>query len=165
MGVREIFIGFSRPKDDKALFAKAIRLFEDTDFNHVYIRHQTKYGIEIVYQASGLSVNFMSGIIFRHNNVIVEEYMFLLTEEQFDKYMSFALYNVGAPYSFKLILKIFLNRFFPKFAKKIDIHPLEYVCSKLVSTILDVTDIIDNTTEEYKNLVTPRMIRDYLKRF
>ena len=135
--MRKIFIGFSKPKNKLfPIFSWAIRAFEQTKFSHVYVRHQTKYGIEIVYQASGTQVNFENGDVFLNKAEVVREFEFEISDEAFDRYMFFALKNVGKPYSVLQVFGIALFSLFDLKKNPFSNGSKYYVCSELVSEIL-----------------------------
>ena len=135
--MRKIHIGFSKPaKRIFPIYSWLIRLIEGTKFSHVYVRHGTHYGISIVYQASGTQVNFTNGLLFFNKNEVIKEFTFDATDEYFDKYMTFALKNVGKPYG---VLQVFGIAIYSLLGlKKIPFASGQaaYVCSELVAEIL-----------------------------
>jgi hypothetical protein len=113
-----------------------IRLIEGTKFSHVYVRHDTKYGTGLVYQASGLAVNFMSEEIFLEKNEVVDEFNFDITDDAFSRYISFAIKTVGKSYGFKQLLGLFLVSVFGLKKNPFPSGRSDYVCSELVGDIL-----------------------------
>lgn len=152
--MRNITIGFSKSKKKLAIGSMAIRLFEGTKFSHVYIKHNTRYEIPIIYQATGAGVNFVSMNSFNKHHEIVDEFNIQVTDDNFDRYMKFALSNSGDEYSHMQILGIALAKIF-----RLDKNPFYeskygYVCSELVFTALGEMGTIK--IDKDSNLVTPR---------
>lgn len=136
--MRQIWVGFSKPKNRAfPIYSWLIRAIEGTPFSHVYVWHDTKYNIPIIYQASGHAVNFMSGPLFKEKNEVVHEFPFAISELAFDGYMKFALANVGRPYSFWQALGIWAMRLFDLRKNPFSNGRADYICSELVAVILD----------------------------
>lgn len=135
--MRKIYVGFSKPIHKiLPVYSWAIRLLEGTRFSHVYIRHETKYKIDLIYQASGTQVNFESGELFFKKAEAIREFQFEVSDEAFDKYMEFAIRNAGKPYG---ILQVFGILFVSLFSLEKNPFPsgsANYVCSELVGEIL-----------------------------
>ena len=156
--MREVTVGFSKPRGKiLPIFSWIIRLFQGTEYSHVYVKHMTKYGLEIIYQASGAQVNFVSGAIFNDKNVVLREFYFSIHDVTFDNYMKYCIKNAGKPYSLMQALGILVKDFL-----KLDYNPFSdgkssYVCSELVGEILaDMSGVI--LSEQNLDLLTPRDI-------
>lgn len=135
--MRRIFVGFSRPiKRIFPVYSWAIRAIEGTKFSHVYVRHETHYKIDIVYQASGTQVNFTNGALFFDKNESVREFPFDITDDAFEKYMTFALSHAGKPYGALQVLGIALYSLFGLKKNPFPSGQAAYVCSELVGEIL-----------------------------
>lgn len=131
-----IKIGFSRPRSFFKPFSWLIRLFEWSRFSHVYISsYSEKYKTELIYQASGVQLNFMSKKHFDSASIIVEEFEFEVSGEDFDSYMNFAVKESGAPYSIKKVFEIGISKVI---SRPIDLVNDEniWVCSKLAGKVL-----------------------------
>lgn len=101
--MEKIYIGFSYHKS--AVVSKAIKFIEGSEYSHVYIRRESKYG-EYIYQASGLAVNFMNIDIFRKENVTVEEYEFELDDNRKAQLIAFFIKYAGASYALSSLFKL-----------------------------------------------------------
>lgn len=139
--MKRIIVGFSRPIKWKP-FAKLIMAVDGTNYDHVYIKlHSDTYQRDVIYQASGLQVNFMSTSVFTGNNVIVKEFYVDVTDANYVKLMQFCIDNAGKPYSIKEILGfgwIKLNRLFGKeVSNPFQEGTNEFVCSILADYILE----------------------------
>jgi hypothetical protein len=164
--MRKLTIGFSRPKDKAfPILSWLIRLFEGTPFSHVYVKNETRYGIDLIYQASGVQVNFVNCDLFHQNHKTVREFELMVTDEAFDKYMHFALKNVGKPYSLLQVVGIFLYSVFPIKDNPFRNGDSAYVCSELVSEILYEAGKFNHDKRAFDKL-TPKHVYEYcLKNF
>lgn len=103
--MRKIRIGFSRPLKKKfPIFSWLIRLYEGTPYSHVYIRWETKYGLDICYHAASLFLHFLSDGCFKKEIEVVEEFSFDISDSQFDEFMKFCLETCGQDYG---LLEVF----------------------------------------------------------
>lgn len=135
-----ITIGFSRPKETK-LISSLIMTVERTKYSHVYIRwHSTGIDRTLIYQASGLAVNFMGLDHFLDHNTIVDEFDIEVSEESRRQIIQFAVDTVGLGYGTKQILGIGILRIGSAFGARWK-NPFRdgrqtYVCSELVAHIM-----------------------------
>lgn len=127
---RKIKIGFSRAKGFKP-FSWLIMWYEKSDFSHVYIRLNTKWNTQLIYQASGAQVNFMGIKYFESVAQIVEEFELEISEDDYNTLMEFCTYECGAPYSLKQIFGMAIADIF-KLKKNPFSSQNRYVCSELV---------------------------------
>lgn len=137
----EIVIGFSRPsyKWPPPLFAYAIMLFDRSDFSHAYIRfHSDSYDRDLVYQASGLYVNFIGWKMFLSKEVIVKEFTITVSPEVKQTVIQFAIDNVGSPYALGTALGLVVVKVAALFGKKIK-NPVSqkgHFCSELAALVM-----------------------------
>lgn len=139
--MKRIIVGFSRPKKWKP-FAQLIMAVEKTNYDHVYVRlHSDTYQRDIVYQASGLQVNFMSTSVFADNNVVVKEFYVDVSDDNYIKMMQFCIDSAGKPYSLKEIFGfgwVKLNKLIGrKVGNPFDDGTNAFVCSILADYILE----------------------------
>lgn len=134
--MKSIYIGFSKPKKFMPIYSWIIRLVEGTPFSHVYVRSSTKYGVGLIYQASGTSVNFQSEVYFYHKAEVINEFEFEVSDQAFDAYMRFALLRVGAPYGIMQAIGIGLSSLLGFDENPFGSGRSKYVCSELVGEIL-----------------------------
>lgn len=141
--MENITIGFSKSKKKFALYAWLIMWVEKTDFSHVYIKwHSDSIERDIYYQASGTAVNFMAQHIFEGHHQPVREIKLVVTSEQKNKIIQFAMDNVGVPYGWKPALGIAFVKLAALFGKKVknpfaDGIGTEF-CSELGARILGI---------------------------
>ena len=157
----KITIGFSRPHKFK-IFSCLIRLWEGTPYSHIFIRRHSKWlDSEYVYQASGLSVNFMGAKHFDSINKTIDAYELEFTDEQVKTVMQFAMKTAGKPYGMKQIFAILLTRFGIKSKDWLD-GEYSYICSELVAKILQ--DYKDVRLDKPIDLVTPKDIHRIMEK-
>lgn len=134
--MRTLTIGFSSSTKKFPIFCWLIKLMERTNFSHVYVKNETRYNIDLIYQASGTQVNFMNTDIFHMKNKTIKEFEFKVSDEAFDKYMKFALNNCGRPYGVKQILGIAIMKILNLPNNPFPNGVADYVCSELVAEVL-----------------------------
>jgi len=156
--MRKITVGFSRPKGKIfPVFSWAIRAYQGwTDYSHTYVKFtSSSLGRDIVYQASGLQVNFIGSKLFYDHVHVIDEFEFEVTDEAYKKVMQFCIDNAGKPYSMRDIFAILL-----KIDKLLDGNK-KFICSELVAHILQ--DCINISCEKAPGLVTPKDLYSLLK--
>lgn len=139
--MEKIYIGFSRPKGWFEPFSWLIRLSQWTSYSHVYIRiPSASIGRDIVYQASGLAVNFIGSQRFQTKEIIVKEFPINVSPESKTKVLQFSVDSAGAPYGIKDVLGIawvLLNSYVGrKVANPFKDGTTSFVCSEFVGDIL-----------------------------
>lgn len=160
-------VGFSRPKKWFSPFSWIIRLVQQTSYSHVYIKfYSAKYRRFLVYQASGLKVNFIGWDKFQQEEIIIKEFNLDTTENAKYNMICYAIDKVGSSYSMKEVLGAGLVLLFRTFNKKID-NPFNdgeqsFFCSQLVDYILK--DFIDFKIPFDPSIVLPKDIYNYLEK-
>lgn len=152
--MRKIVIGFSKPKGFFKPFSWMIRIFNRTPYSHVYCSHVSeKYKQSLIYQASGVQVNFMSLQQFIKHSHIVAEFEFEVSEEAFNNYMSWAIQESGAPYSTVKLFEILTRR-------DLVSDDSQWVCSTLVAKICK--DYLSHEDESLSmDYATPKEIYEF----
>lgn len=115
-------------------------LFDWSSFSHAYIRfHSDSYDRDLVYQASGLRVNFIGWKMFLSKEIIVKEFTIPVSPETKQRVIQFALDNVGTPYALGTAFGIIIVRIAALFGKKIKnpVNQLGYFCSELVAIVME----------------------------
>jgi len=152
-----IVIGFSRPpaKFPPPIFAWAIMLFGWRNFSHVYVRfHSDFFKRDLVYQASGLRVNFIGFPMFLSQEIVVKEFTVPVSDETQQAVIQFMIDNVGAPYAFWAAIGTVAVKIAAVFGKKIK-NPISqqgHFCSEI--TALIAKDFLGGklTTEDVKRM-------------
>ena len=161
-----IYIGFSRPSGWFKPFSWAIRLLQWTSYSHVYIRvHSNSIDRDIIYQASGLQVNFIGLDLFKSKEIIIKEFPVQITPETKIKVLQYCTDMAGKPYG---ILEVFgfpwviFNSFIGRHVN----NPFSdgtnsFVCSEFVGDILK--DFLGYPLPDPQNL-DPKQIYEYLNK-
>lgn len=152
----KVYIGFSRHKT--GILSSLIRKVQGTEYSHVYIRRDSKYG-EYVYQASGLQVNFMNINTFLEANVVCEEYEFDIPEDKHDDLIRFCIKYAGKPYGTKQLIKMCLKELGFKVSK--GDKDESFVCSELGG--LFCHDILKMDIPGDQDFITPKDLNKYIK--
>jgi len=161
-----ITVGFSTPKHS-TVFSKLIRFFINKPYSHVYIKYYSdKYDRFLIYQSSGLKVNFCNINNFYRNNIVINEYIFKITEEQYVKIFQDSIDLVGESYGLKEVFGLGIVQLFNLFGKSIN-NPInekaKWFCSELIGRLLLTIGFI--TQEEFNlNNLTPKDIEDIIKK-
>lgn len=161
-----ITLGFSRPSKLwlPPLFSWAIMLFDWSNFSHTYIRfHSDSYDRDLVYQASGLKVNFIGWKMFQSEEVVVREFVIPVAAAAKLKVVQFAIDNVGKPYSLGAVLGIIVVKIAGLFGHKIK-NPISqqgYFCSELAALILEDYCNAQLSNDDVKRM-TPTDVCNYL---
>jgi hypothetical protein len=160
--VDSIIIGFSRPKSWFVPFAWLIMLVTWCKFSHAYVRYENAYANRnMVFQASGLKVNFMGQTMFDGEENVYAEFNIPISDAAKLSTVQFAIDNVGSSYAVGQILGFPIVWFMAMFGKKIR-NPFysgsNYFCSELVCDILNEI----NGTALDSSVMTPKDIYGYL---
>jgi hypothetical protein len=79
--MKTIRIGFSYHPNP---FSWLIRFFTSSKVSHTYIRLPVpEYETSVIFQASGLAVNYTASDVFESHSKVVEEYELEISEEQY----------------------------------------------------------------------------------
>jgi hypothetical protein len=157
-----IKIGFSRPSKWR-LLAWVIMKVLRTRYDHVFVRIRSDtYERDIIYQASGLAVNFMSPTIFEKHNVVTDE--FELPVRDFKGMMQWCIDTAGVPYGVKAFIGLGIVKLLAVFGKKIG-NPFAsgdetYICDKAAAKIMELY-CGDDIPEDLDDL-TPKDLYEYL---
>jgi hypothetical protein len=160
----KLTVGFSKPKKWKP-FAWLIQKAFNISYDHVYIKiYSESYERDLIYQASGLAVNFMGSDVFDSINDTVVAFELEVSCENRKAMVQFAIDNAGKPYGLKEILGLAYVRIAELCGKTVK-NPFKdgahtYVCSELVSYMLQQYDgaVLPKDYED----MTPKDVYDYL---
>jgi hypothetical protein len=138
--MKNLIIGFSTHKKPTIL-GSIIKLVEKTEFSHVYVKlYSESLDRQLIYQASGLLVNFVGEEVFYEKNKDIMTFNIPITKEQQTKLLQKAVDNCGKPYGIKDLFGIGLVRLGRLFGIRVK-NPMAdgsatYICSELASSIL-----------------------------
>ena len=161
--MNSIVIGFSRPKKF-SFFSRLIRLVENTKYSHVYIKfYSITYDRTLVYQASGLAVNFIEENNFNKNDLTINEFQVPLADDSI-QLIQFCIDKVGTPYAMSQIfgigLYLLLKLFGINIKNILGANKSKLICSELAEIILN--NFTNDKINIDPNLVIPKNIYDIL---
>lgn len=163
--MREIVVGFSRPKGRFKPFSWIIRLFEGwTPYSHVYVKtFSTMTDQWLIYQASGVQLNFMGEKYFNEHAQTIAEFSFEVSDESYRNYMRYAISNAGAPYGLKNVLGIAVMRLFRMGSNPWADGDRSQCCAELVGRVL-VDFLKADVSNELLEAAGPRKIFEICKK-
>lgn len=160
-----IYVGFSRPKKP-TIVSKSIMFFIDAEFSHTYIKFRSaSLEEELIYQASGLAVNFCGSDNFYINHESIFEIPIEISEEVYKKTLKYCVRNAGTPYGVKQLLGFVIYFVAKQLGFSLKNNPYSdgkttQVCSETVGLILE--ECLDLSLQEKEDLLTPKDIYDFL---
>jgi hypothetical protein len=160
-----IIVGFSRPKAFFEPFSWIIRAITRSKFSHAYIRfYSEEYNRWLVYQASGLKVNFIGQTSFDDVELVYEEFNVPVTPLTKKTAIQGAIDKCGSPYGVGQIIGFGAVLFMRIFGKNIH-NPFysgsSYVCSELVADILIEIDKEDAGSLD-PSAMTPQDVYNFM---
>jgi hypothetical protein len=163
--MNSIIVGFSRPQAWFEPFSWLIRLVTGSQFSHAYIRfYDQEYDRWVIYQASGLKVNFIGQAMFDNAEFIYQEFNVPVSDATKKIAIQGAIDKCGSPYGVGQIIGYGAVLFMRIFSKKIK-NPLysgsSYVCSELVADILMEIDAQDASNID-PSTMTPKDVYDFM---
>lgn len=121
----------------------------------MYIRwYSASLDRNLIYQASGLQVNFVGLEEFSVASRIIKEFPIQVSDQAFLKVLQFAVDNSGKPYSVKELLGYGWAIAFAKKTNPLGDGRKTFVCSELVGTILD--EVLQIPVGKDLDLITPK---------
>lgn len=152
--MKSLIIGFSRAPTKS--FSRLICWVTKSQVSHSFIL--LEYADEqLIYQASGLAVNYENHDTFMSIEVPIEFYQFELTEAQRVKNELFRINTVGKPYSWRELIGYLWVLLARKFGKRVK-NPLSggqtaYVCVDVAAAHLPVNPELNDgsmTPEDFR---------------
>lgn len=138
--MNEIIVGFSRPASGFEPFSWLIRAVTGSKFSHAYIRfYEEEYDRWVIFQASGLKVNFIGQAMFDSKETIFEEFVVPVSDLTKKIAVQGAIDKCGSPYGVGQIIgfgAVLFMRLFGKSIKNPFYSGSSYVCSELVADVL-----------------------------
>lgn len=151
--MKTLIVGFS---SHYSIFSKLIRVITASKISHTYIRILNFYGAEdMVFQASGLTVNYTNYQYFQRKSKVIEEYEMQVSDKQYDTAMTLMSKSAGKPYSMPEILGILYVLFMREWMKKCVKNPYRngdksYICSELAAECLGLWNTEAMTPEDLR---------------
>lgn len=158
--MKTIVIGFSRPKKWNPI-SWLIMKVQLTNYSHVYVKfYSNSLERELIYQASGLQVNFVGSVLFYNHHLAVKEFELDISDEAHMKALRFAVDRAGTPYSIKQLFSILAYQITGKVPFKDGRNA--YVCSELIGEML--TGNLQIKVDKDLDIVIPKDIYKILDR-
>ncbi len=138
--MNEIIVGFSRPKAWLEPFSWLIRLVTWSPISHAYIRFfDEEHNRWIVFQASGLKVNFIGQIMFDNAEDIYAEFSVPVSDSMKSSVVQGAIDKCGSSYGIGQIFGfawVLMMRMLGKSVSNPFYSASSFVCSELVGDVL-----------------------------
>lgn len=157
---KRIYIGLSSPKKE-SLLTKLIKVILRTKYSHCYVRWETSWGFDAVYEASGTSVKFVGGDIWHDKNKIHKEWALDISLRTYhDKFLSYLMSISGTKYGCLQLIKLGLSLLFRTSSRKRTDTKNRMICSEVIYYIL--TEVFEKSWEVDPDIVTPKDIERYM---
>ena len=163
--MKTIIVGFSTPIKPTA-FSRMIEWSDKTSYDHVYVTWKwASIERDIVYQASKMAVNFESNVTFDSHAKRVEEYELQISDECHKTIMQFCMDNSNKPYGVKEIFGFAWVKICSWIGQKVNnpfpTHGASFVCSKLITEILQIAKIVDSRISS--DNIDPKDLNDIIR--
>lgn len=151
--MKTIRVGFST---HPGAFSWLIRAVTASTVSHTYLRIPIpEHGTSMIFQASGLTVNYCATDVFDYKNTIIEEYDVEISDEQYEYGELFRVTEAGKPYSMKQIVGFLAVLSARQILDKNIPNPLSngnhsYVCVEVVTACLGLDDGESMTPEDLR---------------
>jgi len=161
----KIIIGFSRPRAWFSPFSWLICAVDRSPFSHVYfVVHSDEYDRDLVFQASGLYVNFFSHAIFDSREIVHREFVIPISTETKTRVMQFTMDSVGLRYGLAGALGIGWVKLCALFGKRV-VNPFDrsgstYWCSKIAARVM--VEFLGDKIDGDPCSMTPTDLYNYL---
>ncbi len=157
---KRIYIGLSNPKKGN-LYSKCIRSILNTSYSHCYVRWETSWGFDAVYEASGFSIKFIGGDIWHARNEIYREWPIDISSRTYhSKFLPYLMSISGTVYGFMQILGILISITFGLSSNPFGDSSKKMICSELIYYIL--TEVFEKKWEKDPDIVTPKDLERFM---
>lgn len=148
--MKKIIVGFStRP----GAFSSLIRFCTNSEVSHTYVRIPVpEYGESMVFQASGLQVNYTNYELFKEKSKVIEEYEIEVEDETYEYAELLRITESGKPYSFLTVLGfvwiLAMKGLGISVANPFSDGSKSYICVELVCDSLGMTKMSEHISPE-----------------
>lgn len=152
--MKQIVVGFSR---SRGILSWLIRAITHSDVSHAYIRKVSPINTEVVFQASGISVNLESYDHFKTHATVIEEVAIHIPDEDYESGEQFIWKELGKPYSASQLIGYSWVMLCRTVGLRVR-NPLSngthsYVCVELVARYLGIKDSESLTPQDLYEIV------------
>lgn len=152
-----ITIGFSKSKKKFAIGSWAIRLYQNTEYSHVYLKfHSEALNRVLIYEAVGGGVRFIGSSAWEKQAIEVASFDLDIKQCNYVTLLQFCVDHAGLEYGFLQNIGLLFCDLF-----KMKENPFKKGknCSEMVAEILKLEGVVIN--KDF-NLVTPKDIFEVL---
>lgn len=148
--MKTVIVGFS---SHPGLFSSAIKFVTNSEVSHTYIRIPVpEYNDSMIFQASGLTVNYTNFNVFKEKSTVIEEYEIEVSEDIFAFGEMLRVMEAGKPYGMKEIFGLLWVLAMRGFGVKVK-NPFRdgsssYICVELVMMCVGLEADSENITQE-----------------
>lgn len=148
--MKKVIIGFSA---HPGIFSTLIKFITNSRVSHTYIRIPVpEYNESMVFQASGLCVNYMNYKVFQKKSKIIEEYEIEVDDDVYAFGEMMRVIESGKPYSMKEIFGLLWVLAMRGFGVKVN-NPFRdgshsYICVELAMLCVGLEKDSENVTQE-----------------
>lgn len=148
--MKSIIVGFS---SHKGIFSWLIRAISRSKVSHTYLRVPVpEYADNMVFQASGLQVNYCNYDVFQQKSEVIEEYEILVDDATYEYAELFRITEAGKPYSLLTVIGFLwilsMNGIKIKAENPFADGQKSYICVEVVANCLGLINIGEKTTPE-----------------
>ena len=170
--MRQLTVGFSRPKGNFKILSRLIRWAEGTEYSHCYVTWDSDFlERELLYQASELRVNFMGKSLFDKNALTVHKYSISVSDEHYKAIVQAMIDSAGIKYGLLQLVGMSWVIFMRMFNVRVR-NPFKsgFVCSEAVYHVMrclpdNYIDIYMEQNGITKDELTPRDVDKAFSRF
>lgn len=148
--MKKIIVGFST---HHSLFSTLIKFVTNSKVSHTYIRIPVpEWDESVVFQASGLVVNYTNYKVFLEKSTVIEEYEIDVSDDVYAFAEMVRVMECGKPYSMKevfgLLWVLAMRGLNVKVKNPFRDGSHSYICVELVMTCVGLTSDSENATQE-----------------
>ncbi len=148
--MKTVIVGFS---SHPGVFSSLIKFITNSKVSHAYIRIPIpEYDESMIFQASGLAVNYCNFKVFQLKSKVMEEYEVKVSDDIYQLGEMLRIMESGKPYSMKEIFGLLWVLAMRGLGVKVD-NPFRdgsasYVCVELAMLCVGQTSDSENITQE-----------------
>lgn len=148
--MKTVIVGFSTYP---GAFSSLIRFVTNSKVSHAYIRIPVpEYNESMIFQASGLWVNYCNFKVFQEKSKVVEEYEIEIDEETHQYGEMLRVMEAGKPYSMKelfgLVWILIMRGFGVRVKNPFRDGSASYICVELAMLCVGLETDSENITQE-----------------
>lgn len=157
----KFIVGFSKSSIKIPLLSWVIQKIEDTPYSHTFIKFQKEDGTWWIYEASVSGVRLVPNSEFLSHNKMVMEYETELLENEKNKLISFITTTNHIKYGYLQLFGMAIAVLFRLNKNPFDDKDETYVCSELVSEVLE--SVLDASFSAEQDLISPKIVQNWLE--